>query len=120
MILISIVNHQFFYILALRSNQLLRLNESEFSKDIQKTSSETYTVVQAAFGKIIVPEPMDLIPKSVKLNDEPIRTGATIAFVNLERFAQGKKLEMEKLAAQNGAASTLLPPLPITPLEAKI
>lgn len=39
-----------------------------------------------AFGKIIVPEPMDLIAKTVILNDEPIRTGAAIAFVNIERF----------------------------------
>ncbi len=42
---------------------------------------------------------MDLIAKSVKLNDEPIRTGAAIAFVNIERFTQGRKIEIERLAA---------------------
>jgi len=29
---------------------------------------------------------MDLIAKTVVLNDEPIKTGAAMAFINIERF----------------------------------
>jgi len=39
---------------------------------------------------------MDLIAKTVNLSDEPIKTGAAIAFVNLERFTAGRKNEVEK------------------------
>ena len=76
------------------------------SEKSYKVNDETSSVNAGAFGKIIVPEPMDLIAKTVILNDEPIRTGAAIAFVNIERFTQGRKIEMEKLASQNGAASS--------------
>ena len=41
---------------------------------------------------------MDLIAKTVVLNDEPIKTGAAIAFINIARFTQGRKIEIEKLA----------------------
>ena len=61
-------------------------------------------------SKILVPEPMDLIAKTVVLNDEPIKTGAAIAFINLERFTLGRKIEIEKLAHQNGVASSIQPP----------
>ena len=64
-----------------------------------------------------MPEPMDLIAKTVVLNDEPIKTGAAIAFINIERFTQGRKIEIEKLAHQNGVATAQQPSLPIKPLE---
>jgi hypothetical protein len=60
---------------------------------------------------------MDLLAKTVVLNDEPIKTGAAIAFINIERFTQGRKIEIEKLAHSNGNASVQQPPQPIKPLE---
>jgi len=78
-------------------------------------------VIETGYMSMIkVPEPMDLIAKTVVLNDEPIKTGAAIAFINIERFTQGRKIEMEKLAQSNGVASAQQPPQPIKPLEDSI
>lgn len=57
------------------------------------------------FHSLNVPEPLDLIAKTVHLVDEQIKTGAPICFLNLERFQIGRKLELEKLAKINGVAS---------------
>lgn len=51
-----------------------------------------------------IPEPLDIMPKSLHMHDEQIKTGAQIGFINLERFLAGRQLELEKLAASNGNA----------------
>ena len=55
------------------------------------------------------------MPKSINLIDESIRTGGTVAFLQLERFMQGKQLK-EKLAGINGSAAATVAPsqLPFT------
>jgi hypothetical protein len=53
---------------------------------------------------MMIPEPLDLIAKTVHLVDESVKTGAPIGFLNLERFNAGRKMELEKLAASNGNA----------------
>jgi hypothetical protein len=60
-----------------------------------------------------VSEPLDLMPKNVKLVDEQIKTGAPIGFLCLERFHVGRKIELEKLALSNGSASLLSAPVAI-------
>jgi hypothetical protein len=57
-----------------------------------------------------IPEPLDLIAKTVHLVDETVKTGAPIGFLNLERFNAGRRLELEKLAQINGSASGVCAP----------
>jgi hypothetical protein len=45
-----------------------------------------------------IPEPLDIMPKSMRMHDEQIKTGAQISFLNLERFLAGRQNELEKLA----------------------
>lgn len=52
-----------------------------------------------------MPEPLDLIAKTVHLVDENIKTGAPIGFLNLERFHAGRRLELERLSLINGSAA---------------
>ncbi len=61
----------------------------------------------------VVSEPLDLMPKNVKLVDEQIKTGAPIGFLCLERFHVGRKVELEKLAQSNGSAASLSAPVAI-------
>ena len=63
---------------------------------------------------------MDLIAKTVNLSDEPIKTGAAVAFVNLERFTAGRKIEVEKCSQQNGAASSITAPTPLIALKDEV
>ena len=64
-----------------------------------------------------IPEPLDIMPKSMRMHDEQIKTGAQISFLNLERFLAGRQNELEKLAQINGLAAKLSPNnlLPGTP-----
>lgn len=86
--------------------QNLHSSESKFGNESVSTPETHPLVIETGYMSMIkVPEPMDLLAKTVVLNDEPIKTGAAIAFINIERFTQGKRIEMEKLAQSNGVAS---------------
>ena len=41
--------------------------------------------------------PLELIAKTVYIPEEPVKTGAPIAFVNLDKFGGGKYKESESL-----------------------
>ena len=53
------------------------------------------------------------------LVDETVKTGAPIGFVNLERFREGKRIELEKLAQINGSAAGVRAP-DMLPTEERI
>lgn len=44
-----------------------------------------------------MPPPLELIAKTVYIAEEPVKTGAPIAFVNLEKLNGGKYRESENL-----------------------
>jgi len=46
--------------------------------------------------RIIISEPLDILPKSMQISDEPVKTGAAIAFLGIERL-MGNSLGVEKL-----------------------
>jgi len=46
--------------------------------------------------RIIISEPLDILPKSMQINEEPVKTGAPISFVALDRL-MGNSIGAEKL-----------------------
>jgi len=46
--------------------------------------------------RIIISEPLDILPKSMQINEEPVKTGAPISFLALERL-MGYSMGVEKL-----------------------
>ena len=72
------------------------------------------------FKRVSIPEPLDLIAKSVQLHDEQVRTGAPISFLNLERFQMGRKLGKEKFGAANGGTGMTLAPKPMKGLQEEV
>lgn len=46
--------------------------------------------------RIIISEPLDILPKSMQINEEPVKTGAPISFVSFDRLT-GNSIGVEKL-----------------------
>jgi hypothetical protein len=94
------------------SSQKPEAPSSRVPQGAEQPGEKERTVVQSAekatrkadSPKYKIPEPLDLMPKTLNLVDEAVKTGAPIGFVNIERFNAGRKLQLEKLAAANGNA----------------
>lgn len=65
---------------------------------------------------IVVSEPNALIPKTVQVIDEPVKTGAPISFVDVAKF-NGKSKEKEVCGKKNGAAGKLQLPGPMSGIQ---
>ena len=56
--------------------------------------------------RIVISEPLDILPKSMQINEEPVKSGAPISFVTFDRLT-GNSVGVEKLGKSNGDASKL-------------
>lgn len=56
--------------------------------------------------RIVISEPLDILPKSMQINEEPVKTGALISFVTFDRLT-GNSMGVEKLGKSNGDASKI-------------
>jgi hypothetical protein len=56
--------------------------------------------------RIVISEPLDILPKSMQINEESVKTGAPISFVTIERLT-GNSMGVEKLGKSNGDASKI-------------
>lgn len=90
-------------------------NDSDYLPATAKKISPRSTINQNHKHNNKISEPLDLMPKSINSIDESIKTGGTVAFLQLERFMLGKQFR-EKLAGINGAATAIVAPsqLPIS------
>ena len=68
--------------------------------------SLTQKMVSMPPANIVVSEPNALIPKTVQVIEEPVKTGAPISFVDVAKF-NGKSNGKEICAKKNGAANKL-------------
>lgn len=85
--------------------------DQESDNEVQIPYSVSVISKEKKIGLFQIPEPLDLMPKSIISIDETIKTGAAIGFLALERFNAGKLIR-EKLAAENGNANLLNPDNP--------
>lgn len=56
--------------------------------------------------RIVISEPLDILPKSMQINEEPVKTGAPISFVTFDKLSGGC-MGVEKLGKSNGDANKL-------------